>query len=674
MMKKNRVTNIVLFLILLLLATGCMFLANQVQQGFLGNIKVTNGVIDSEYGMLTYKLYTPATATEKDSAPGVLLLHGYQNDHETCAAYAIELARRGAVVMCLDEYGHGATEPGLLSRGYVNHKVTVNYGNDSEADGTFKVLSSGGQVRYKIMMNFSNLSFFDEHYTKDADGNVLQDSSCGGIFAYAVLASLDNVDPTRLGISGHSMGTWSGWSVAAYYSGMTDEDGRDITPKATVLQCGELFRDSAYDSDKIYFNNVLLLQAKYDEFSYFRDYKLNVTDDLLTTPLRLEFLKTTADKADWNTTFGSFADGTARRMELLYTNHRLTTHNEQGLEVAIDWFDQAIDLPETLEKGDIIAPQKESLTLAAMLLVLIAMLPLMEILLTLKPFENVRQPLPGNDTLKPRKSIVKGALFTIFISAATFPFMTQLGHGLLPLPEKVFRMTIGNGFVSWYGLLIIIMLITTLISAHGAKKRGGKLTGYEMGLAREGSKGVISWGLLLKSLALVTILVGVVYLVNWAYSAIFNLDLRYIWPFFRVFTGARFLQFLVYILIFMIFYIMNNSKIMAGMRIKSDSEPGPKGFLLSWLKNLLIMAGGLLIVTLIEYVPFFLGIGVGADMLFGSTFGGPFMSLLILFVPQVIFYSFICTYCYRRTGNVYTGAMIAAFLSCWIVTGGSAML
>ena len=86
------------------------------------------------------------------------------------------------------------------------------------------------------------------------------------------------------------------------------------------------------------------------------------------------------------------------------------------------------------------------------------------------------------------------------------------------------------------------------------------------------------------------------------------------------------------------------------------------------------MAGGLLIITFIEYFPFFLGIGAGADMLFGSTFGGPFMSLLILFVPQVLFYSIICTYCYRRTGNVYTGAMIAAFLSCWIVTGGSAML
>ena len=106
-----------------------------------------------------YKLYTPKTATAETPAPGVLLLHGYQNDHETCAAYAINLARRGAVVLCLDGYGHGSTTAGLINRGYVNHKVTVNYGEDSVEDGTFKTI--GGQTRYKVIMNFSNLSFFE---------------------------------------------------------------------------------------------------------------------------------------------------------------------------------------------------------------------------------------------------------------------------------------------------------------------------------------------------------------------------------------------------------------------------------------------------------------------------------------------------------------------------------
>ena len=64
----------------------------------------------------------------------------------------------------------------------------------------------------------------------------------------------------------------------------------------------------------------------------------------------------------------------------------------------------------------------------------------------------------------------------------------------------------------------------------------------------------------------------------------------------------------------------------------------------------------------------------GADLLFGSTFGGPFMSILIVFVPQVLVFSVLGTYIYRRTGNVYTGALTMAGMAAWIITGGSAIL
>jgi len=40
----------------------------------------------------------------------------------------------------------------------------------------------------------------------------------------------------------------------------------------------------------------------------------------------------------------------------------------------------------------------------------------------------------------------------------------------------------------------------------------------------------------------------------------------------------------------------------------------------------------------------------------------------------VLFFSILCTYAYRMTGRAYTGAMLAAMLACWIVTGGSSIL
>jgi len=338
--------SLALLIALILVIFACMGIADSIQRNG-GKVDVSLGTIETPLGNVTYKLYVPQTATEENKAPGVLLLHGYQNDRETCAAYAIELARRGAVVLSLDEYGHGASEAGLLNRGYVNHRVKTIFGEDSKEDGTF--VSVGGAKRYRLMMNFSNLSFFDERYTVDDAGNTLTDSSCGGVAGYWKLSTLPMVDVSRMGVSGHSMGTWSSWSVAAFFS------NSETAPKATVLQCGELFRESAYPSENVHFNNVLLLQAKYDEFSYFRDYRNFVDDELLHSDVRAEFLG--VDNADcaWDTTFGSFDDGSARRMELLETNHRLTTHDKNGLAAALTWFDNALDLPNDLDPLDQVA-------------------------------------------------------------------------------------------------------------------------------------------------------------------------------------------------------------------------------------------------------------------------------------------------------------------------------
>ena len=664
-MKHKRAKSAIVLALLLAAVFGCMIAADGIQRDG-GSIDVTEGWIETDVGNLMYKLYTPVTATADNPAPGVLLLHGYQNDHETCAAYAVELARRGAVVLCLDEYGHGASTAGLVNRGYVNHKVTVNYGEDSVEDGTFKTI--GGQTRYKVMMNFSNLSFFDKRYTTDSDGNVLRDSSAGGSYAYALLAAMDNVDSSRLAISGHSMGTWSSWSVAANYC------GTDIAPKAIVLQCGELFRDSAYDSDSISFSNVLLLQAKYDEFSYFRDYKNVVNDELLRSDLRTEFLGCTADTAAWNTTYGDFSDGTARRIELLNTNHRLTTHNAHGIATAMEWFADTIGLDTDLAPTNQVAMTKERLVLAAMLCAVFSLLPVMELLLTTPFFAPVAQPLPAESGIKPKGKWWRGAVITILLAAATYPFMTQLGHGLLPLPENVFRMTVGNGFLSWYLLLILIMLATSY-AAYRKNKKNGVSDGWQsMGLATAGAPDKMGWGLLGRAALLVLAMLAYMYVLLIICESVFMLDFRFIWPFFKTFDLTRFGQFLVYIPVFALFFILNNSKIMASSRCKDTYRPGFAGFMGCWWRNALLMVGGILIIVLIEYIPFFMDIGPGADLLFGSTFGGPFMSLLILFVPQVLVFSVLCTYIYRRTGNVYTGALTVASLACWIVTGGSSML
>ncbi|MBQ0167120.1 MAG: hypothetical protein KBT02_08440 [Treponema sp.] len=645
-----------------------MIIANSIQTSF-GKVEVTKvayNITDSngDPQVITGKLYRPKTATASNPAPAVLMLHGYQNDKETNDAYSIELSRRGVVVLSLDEYGHGSTTSGLTERGWTNHKVTVNFGEDSEADGTYKTISSGGADRYKIMMNFSNLSFFNDRYSKGTDGSELRDSSMGGIEGFYRLSDYDFVDSSRIGVSGHSMGTWASWSTAAA-----------CPAKAVVLQCGELFRESAYDSDAIKFNNVLLLQAKWDEFNYFRDYKNTVTDELMVSPLRLEFLGCKDSEAEWNTTYGTFADGTARRIELIYTNHRLTTHDHHALSTGLAWFENALDADYAIPASDHVYGIKEWLVFAAFLLALFAMLPLMNLLLEIPYFKSAAQPVPADPAkFKTNRKWWKGAVITMLIAACTYPFMTQLGHGLLPLPERVFRMTIGNGFLSWYLLLIIIMLITTILPWKKSKKTDNPVTYYDIGMGTADAPAKFGWGLLGKSALLALIMLGYVYILCTLFTATFMLDFRIIWPFLKPFNWTRFGQFCVYMPVFFCFFLMNNSKIFAQMKTEYSVMEGSKGYWQSWWRNAVCMAGGLVLIVLLEYIPFFAGLGPGADLCFGTTFGGPFMSLLIVFVPQVIVFSFLGTKIYRKTGNVFLSALVISAIACWVVTGGSAIL
>ena len=664
--------NIILLVSLTVLSLLLLFVSNLIQKDF-GKVDIERGTISSDKGDIAYKLYKPKSVSQDNKAPGVLILHGYQNDKETSAAYAIELARRGIVALAIDEYGHGSTSIGMLERGYTNHKVTVTYGEDSETNKTY--VEIGGEERYKLLINFSTLSFFNDRYSKGTDGSCVLDSSMGGIDAYAYLSSLPYVDNTKLAITGHSMGTWASWSVAAAYSGAKDEKGRDISPKATVLQCGELFRESVYDESDITFNNILLLQSKYDEFSYFRDYKNTVTDSILDSPLRTEFLGVDGSKSEWNTTYGSFSDGSARRIELINTNHRLTTHNHHGMKASLDWFFSALGYSSEIPSSSHTFLIKEWLVFFAMLSAIFSLMPLMSLLLETKYFSPIVISIPNRpDREKSGGKWWKGAIITVLITVFTYPFLTQLGHGLLPLPEGIFRMTIGNGFLCWYLILIIIMVVTTLISYRKCRKKGKALDFVDLGLSRKEGSQKIDWPLFGKSALMVLSMLLYMYVLLFIADKVFSLDYRFIWPFFRLFSFERFLQFLVYIPVFAVFFILNNSKILAGMRTKEARLQGGRAFFINWMHNAFCMVGGILVIILIEYIPFFLGIGPGADLLFSPTFGGPFMSLLIVFAPQVIVFSLLCTICYRKTGSVYTGALLVASMACWIVTGGSAIL
>ena len=81
--------------------------ASLVQRDF-GRVAVGNVTYPNANGIeVRAKLLRPVEATESSPAPGIVYVHGYQNNRETSDAYAIELARRGFVVLSIDAIGRG---------------------------------------------------------------------------------------------------------------------------------------------------------------------------------------------------------------------------------------------------------------------------------------------------------------------------------------------------------------------------------------------------------------------------------------------------------------------------------------------------------------------------------------------------------------------------------------
>ena len=662
-MNKAIIKPLVVFTVCVIVTFVCSGMAAHIRNGF-GNIEVTTGFFTPDQSIaannypvrIAYKLYKPITANTANPAAAVLAMHGYKSDKDTNAAFCTELARRGIVVLSIDSYGHGDSSPGMRGRGWGNYNI-------KNLDKTIS-----GPQRFMIMMTFSILDFFRQQISSG-----VADSSMGGRDAWKYLSSLPFVDSDRMGLTGHSMGTWSSWSVASDFP----------EHRAIVLQCGEVFSLDYYDSENIKFNNVLLLQALIEEFENMRDYNQLILG-LEKTPLRYHDFMGQNSPVEWNRTYGSFSDGSARRMELVRTNHRLVTYDSDALAPAMNWFTTALEVKTNLADTDHVQWLKEGLNLLAMLAAMVSMLPLFLALTKFKFFMSLAQPLSGKPKTLNAKDRRKTVLTAILISGITFPFMTQLGHGLLPLPENIFRMTIGNGFITWLGFLMLVALFTLY---HWYKKGKGKESGWTLSdLGLEGhtkkNKSIspeYGWKILIiRSLITAFILTGTMYILTLISAVIFQLDFRFIWPFFRPFNPIRFGQFFVYLPVYAAFFTINAGvKLYGQLRLKEVNINGKKSAALTqlswWGYSIFVMLGGLLIIALIQYIPFFMGFGPGADLLFSSLFGGPFMSILILLVPQFAILFFFSTWFYRKSGTVYTGSFVLAILATWVVSGGSAV-
>ena len=161
-------------LVAVVLILGGGLLASRVQRGG-GDVQIEDVRFPGAGGLtLSALLYVPNTATPSSPAPGVLAVHGYINSRETQSAYAIELARRGYVVLAIDQTGHGYSSPPAFANGF------------GGPDG---------------LAHLRSLPMVDK------DQIVLEGHSMGG-WAALIAAGTHRADYRSIAISGSSTGTY----------------------------------------------------------------------------------------------------------------------------------------------------------------------------------------------------------------------------------------------------------------------------------------------------------------------------------------------------------------------------------------------------------------------------------------------------------------------------------
>ena len=94
-------------IILVLIIMVSSLFASLVQNDF-GKIDIDTVYLDTRDNQtLAYDIYTPEGVSEENKAPLVIVIAGFQRSRETQGHVALEFARRGFVVINIDQYSQG---------------------------------------------------------------------------------------------------------------------------------------------------------------------------------------------------------------------------------------------------------------------------------------------------------------------------------------------------------------------------------------------------------------------------------------------------------------------------------------------------------------------------------------------------------------------------------------
>ena len=375
---------------------------------------------DSGYLMSAY-LFVPDSASPENPAPAVVTSHGYLNNKEMTDANYVELARRGFVVLAIDQPDHG----------------------DSEVDENFSIFAPDGVYQ--------------------------------GVLA---VSRLPYVDTSRIGVTGHSMG---GWSTNAAIR--TDNENETQLIAAALIHCNDpmVTDDAGNYANRYGSRDVGVIAAQYDEFFHQWTDENGVARQApyyMDSPTAQAFLyfgndPTGLEKREAYTYYTETIDG-EESFHVIYRPdiiHPWSHFSAKSETCVIDFFTKALGAPNPIDSANQVWQWKEAFNLVGLAGLVIFICSFGALMVFTPAFASLRakevvQPVKvtdGKGKLWFWLSLAAGALFSMLI----YRWIVATGNAMTVSQKEAMGLGLWSTLCGIFTILSMILFYFCYGKKHG---------------------------------------------------------------------------------------------------------------------------------------------------------------------------------------------------------------
>lgn len=566
-------------------------LATMAIQTDFGGVTVTeiNWVTENGHTMNGW-LFVPDTATAENPAPAIVTSHGMYNNKGMQDLNFVELSRRGYVVLAQDMPNHG----------------------DSEN------VSSIGTV------------------------------TMGLYESVKVLSRMNNVDASRIGITGHSLGGMS-CNVAVTLDNMAPQRliAAVLLNSADATYTGEDGFTNVYGS-----RDVGIVAGQFDEW-FFSDVDANGNEtlpkDFVANKNAQSFLRFGTDPAGQDTraaetVYTQEIDG-EEAMRVIYNPaiiHPWSHFSQRSTVATISFFEQALGAPNPLPATDQIWQWKvvaNTVGLGAFFAFIVSL----ALVLVKRPFfaevgsETMVEPRPANKAGK-TWFFVSVIICAILCTVIYLPIMNTVPSN--STADIGWPQSQALGIGTWAAACGAISIVSMLISYFAYSKKNG-VNPAAIGLKIAPRKA-------LKTILLALIVIAAAFGCIAVADYFFMADFR-IWTLaVKAFGAEKLGVSLWYVLFFLVYYVANS----VAVNCFNYNDVGGKH---RWINTTILAVAAVLpapVLLLIQYIPFLSG---GPMTWPGNNMQVVWLFPMLVILPLAVVISRMI---YRRTNNPYLPGLI----------------